>query len=333
MLTSVTVPSFLAYTAGIVVFFIGVHVNKRFSILRAYNIPEPVTGGLLAAMITFFLYLALDVEVTVELTTRDTLLVYFFTAIGLNARISDLISGGRPLLILLVLTLLYIVVQDAVGISGTKLLGLPLEVGILAGSASLIGGHGTAIAWAPDIAKQGVENDLEIGVASATLGLVIASLIGGPIARFLINRYQLKSTDTQSIVGISYANEETEKINHLGIMSVILTLHVAIIIGWFANQLITGWGLKLPLFVTCLLSAIVLSNTIPHVFPRMHWPARTRALAQGVRLFARTVFVNVVDEHAALDDRGTGRPVADHFDYSSSCGDRIHFVRVVSTDG
>ena len=276
---AVTIDSFLAYTLGIVVFFVGVHLNRRFDLLRAYNIPEPVTGGLVAASVTFAIYLALDLEISFDLETRDRLLVYFFTAIGLNARISDLIRGGKPLAILLVLTLSYIVIQNLVGVSGATLLGLPAELGILAGSASLIGGHGTAIAWAPDFVAAGIPNALEVGVAAATLGLVVASLIGGPIAKFLIGRHGLKGKKEASVVGIEYAKEHTETINHLNIMAVLLVLHVAIIIGFVANETLTPMGFKLPLFVTSLLAAIVLSNTVPHLFPRIRWPARTRALA------------------------------------------------------
>ena len=276
---AVTIDSFLAYTLGIVVFFVGVHLNRRFDLLRAYNIPEPVTGGLVAASVTFAIYLALDLEISFDLETRDRLLVYFFTAIGLNARISDLIRGGKPLAILLVLTLSYIVIQNLVGVSGATLLGLPAELGILAGSASLIGGHGTAIAWAPDFVAAGIPNALEVGVAAATLGLVVASLIGGPIAKFLIGRHGLKGKKEASVVGIEYAKEHTETINHLNIMAVLLVLHVAIIIGFVANETLTQMGFKLPLFVTSLLAAIVLSNTVPHLFPRIRWPARTRALA------------------------------------------------------
>ncbi len=272
-MTSIVVPNFLAYTISIIVFFVGVHVNKRITVLRAYNIPEPVTGSLLAAAAVYAAYLISGIEVTYELETRYRLLVYFFTAIGVNARLSDLIAGGRPLLILLVLTLLFIIVQNIVGVSGARLLGLPSEVGVLAGSVSLFGGYGTAIAWAPEIAKQGIDNALEIGVAAATLGLVVASLVGGPIARFLIERNQLKNAESQSISRFFHADEEAKSINHLSIMSVILVLHIAILLGWFANAAVTSFGFKLPLFVTCLLSAIILSNTIPHLFPRMHWPA------------------------------------------------------------
>ena len=279
MVTEITVESFLAYTIGIIVFFLGVHLNRRFDFLRDYNIPEPVTGGLVAATVTYLIYLVLDVEVSFELETRDRLLVYFFTAIGLNARFSELIRGGKPLIILLVLTLSYIVIQNVVGISGAKLVGLPVDVGILAGSASLIGGHGTAIAWAPDFVAQGIPNALEIGVASATLGLVVASLIGGPIAKLLIARHGLKGKEDQPSVGIEYAKEKIESINHLNVMAVLLVLHVAIIIGYIVNDVLGQMGFKLPLFVACLLTAIILSNTVPLVFPQIRWPARTSALA------------------------------------------------------
>ena len=272
--------AFLSYTIGILVFFIGVKLNSIIPILRKYNIPEPVTGGLLAAICIFFVYYFTGQTISFDLQTRDILLVYFFTAIGLNARLSDLITGGKPLLILLGFTLGYIVIQDLVGLTGAALVGAPSAVGVMAGSASLIGGHGTAIAWAPDAVAAGLANALEIGIASATLGLVVASLIGGPIAGFLINRFQLSGDDNEApVVGISYAEEATESIDHLNIMSVILTIHIAIIIGYVLNEAITELGFKLPLFVSCLLTAIVLSNTVPLVLPRMNWPARTPALA------------------------------------------------------
>ncbi len=278
-ITTVNVESFLAYTIGIVVFFIGMRLNRRFAILRSYNIPEPVTGGLAAALVTLILYVGFNLELTYELETRDRLLIYFFTAIGLNARVSDLVVGGRPLMTLLVLTLGYIVIQDVVGVAGATLVGLPAEVGLLAGSAALIGGHGTAIAWAPDFAAQGVGSALEIGVAAATLGLVVASLVGGPIAKYLIERHHLSGGDEASVVGIAYEDEDRGTIQHTDIMAVILAIHLAIVIGWVLNQALTEVGFKLPLFVTCLLAAIVLSNTIPHIFPKMYWPARTRSLA------------------------------------------------------
>ncbi len=275
------VDNFLSITIGILVYFAGMHINRSVNFLREYNIPEPVTGGILASVAALAVFQLTGTELDYDLAMRDVLLVYFFTGIGLNARLSDLVSGGKPLAILLVLTLGYIVIQDIVGVVMATFMGLPKAMGVLTGSASLIGGHGTSIAWAPEIsANHGVPNALEVGVAAATLGLVIASLLGGPIAKYLLSRHQLSgTTDDKPVVGLSHEDQDAEKINHISLMAVILTLHVAIILGYFLNQVINTAGLKLPLFVSCLMVAILLSNTVPHLLPRLHWPARTKALA------------------------------------------------------
>jgi ESS family glutamate:Na+ symporter len=275
------VDSFLAYTIGIVVFFAGWGLNQKVGFLQRYNIPEPVTGGILAALASLALKLVFDFEIEYDLATRDILLVYFFTCIGLNARFSDLRSGGRPLLILLGLTLGFIVVQNLVGIAGALVMGMPKAMGVITGSASLIGGHGTAIAWAPEIAeKHGVEGALEIGVAAATLGLVLASLLGGPISQRLLTRFNLSGDPHEKpMVGLPHENEKTEQITHMSLLRVFLALHVSIILGYIVNQGVGGLGLKLPLFVPCLLVAIALSNTIPYLFKDMPWPARTKSLA------------------------------------------------------
>ena len=276
-----SVTDFIALTMGIIVFFVGAMLTRRFSFLREYNIPEPVTGGLIAALAALVVYLVYGVGISYNLGTRDLLLVYFFTAIGLNARIDDLIRGGKPLLILLGLTIGFMVIQNIVGLIGTSLFGMPRPVSVLAGTASLIGGHGTTIAWAPDIAEQyGISNALEIGIACATFGLILASLIGGPIAKFLIDRDNLKADpEATSIVGLPHDADNRPTINHINLMAALLALHVAIILGYMANEALEAQGFKLPLFVSCLLVAIVFSNTVPRVMPNLPWPARTPALA------------------------------------------------------
>ncbi len=272
---------FLSLTIGIVVFFTGVLLSQRVSILREYNIPEPVTGGLIAALVVLIIYLVSGAVVSYDLETRDLLLVYFFTTIGLNARFADLIKGGKPLLILLGLTVAFLVLQNLTGLLGVNLFGLPSAVGVLTGSASLIGGHGTAIAWAPDIARDfGVANALEVGVASATFGLILASFVGGPIAKFLIERHNLKADPlAQAIVGVADRKDGGPTINHVNLMGALLAIHVAIILGFTAHSALEAQGIKLPLFVPCLLAGILLSNLIPYVLPNLPWPAHTPALA------------------------------------------------------
>jgi glutamate:Na+ symporter, ESS family len=276
----VFVRPFLAVTAGIVVLFIGKALNRRFAPLREYNIPEPVTGGLLFAAVFWLVFLASGYRVTFELTARDVLLVYFFTTIGINARVSDLKAGGRPLVILLVAVAVFMVLQDALGVAVATLLGRPPAMGILAGSVSLLGGHGTAIAWAPVFAEQkGIANALEIGVLCATAGLVLASLAGGPLARFLVQRHRLQGPAGESPeVGVHYGDAQPG-IDYASFLHAILAIHVCGVIGILTHQWLESVGFKLPLFVPCLLAGIVLTNLLPRVAPRVPWPTRTPALA------------------------------------------------------
>lgn len=256
------VDDFLAVTAGLLVYIIGVNLTARVQVLRDYNIPEPVSGGLFVALVTMAIYAIWNVEITFDLASRDYFLVLFFATIGLNARLADLGKGGKPLLFLLGLTIAFIFVQNLVGQLGTILFDLPGAVSVFLGSAALIGGHGTVIAWTPTVtAQSGMEGVAELGIAVATLGLVMAALIGGPIAKFLIEKDGLQPADPDAadIVGVGF--DEAEKpITHISLMQVLLNLHIAIFLGFFLDEALEAAGLDLPLFVSCMLMAIVLGN-------------------------------------------------------------------------
>jgi glutamate:Na+ symporter, ESS family len=281
------VESFLAVTLGIIVLFVGKRLNERINFLREFSIPEPVTGGLLFSVLFGLLYLSSGLEVEFELRARDILLVYFFTTIGINASARDLLAGGRPLVILLAITVSFMVAQNLTGISVATLFDLPPQVGVIGGTVSLIGGHGTTIAWAPNIAETyGIANAMEIGIASATFGLILASLMGGPIAKFLIKRHELTpstpaSADVIQDVGLS---EEQKKagINHLDFLGAVLAIHICIVLGYILNETIADLGLKLPLFVTCLFAGILVTNLVPRNRPTLTgnpWPTRSPAIA------------------------------------------------------
>src|SRR6516162_6050409 len=198
MTTTIETPGFLTFTISIVVFFVGSGLNRWIAPLRRWNIPDAVTGGLLAAVITLVAYRVFGLAITFNLGARDTLLLFFFTGIGLNARLSDLLAGGRPFFILLALTIGFLVIQNLIAAGSVTALGLSRGLTVLLGSASLIGGHGTTIAWAPLIQQRfGLTNAMEVGIAAATLGLVVASVIGGPVAGFLISRNALKGSSDE----------------------------------------------------------------------------------------------------------------------------------------
>jgi len=275
------VSGLLSLTIAIVVFFIGASLNRNIEALRNWNIPEAVTGGLLAAATTLLIHRFLGISVNFHLDARDTLLLYFFTGIGLNARLSDLVAGGRPLLTLLALTLVFLVLQNLIAAASVAILGLPAGITVLLGSASLIGGHGTTIAWAPILTQKfGLANAMEVGIAAATLGLVVASLVGGPIAGFLVKRFHLQGPQAQTLsIGFPHESEVKDDLDHLGLLRTILVLNVAILCGYVLDEILTEAGLRLPLFVACLLSAIALTNTVPRLLPKLAWPTRTRSLA------------------------------------------------------
>ena len=274
------VRAFLSVTAGILVLFVGKFLNGRLAALREFNIPEPVTGGLLLAVAFGVVYLVSGIKVDFDLTARDLLLVYFFTVIGINARVDDLLRGGKPLAALLVVTLTFMFAGNLVGVGAARLLGLDPSVGLLAASISMVGGHGTAIAWAPVIAEtRGVANAVEIGVVCATMGLVLASVAGGPVARLLIQRDRIVASPEQLFdVGVRLEAHHPQ-IDYFSFLRAILAIHVAIVIGILAHQGLENAGIKLPLFLPCLAAGIALTNLLPRLLPAGAWPARTPALA------------------------------------------------------
>lgn len=280
-----TLDEFLSFNIAILVYFLGVRLNKQFAFLRHYNIPEPVSGGLMVATLALVAYGVFDKEISFSLGARDYLLYCFFTAIGLNARFSDLAKGGKPLLILLMLTVGYMLFQNVIGTGIAVAMGLPVGFGLLGGTISLVGGHGTAIAWGPRLVEQyGVVGAVEIGAATATLGLIAASLLGGPIGNYLIQvkggKPDPNRPDEGPVIGIETEDEADTSVTHTGLMRAILVLNIAIALGVMLQEaLVYGFNLDLPIFVCCLFCGIILSNTVPVIFKNIIWPARSRSLA------------------------------------------------------
>jgi ESS family glutamate:Na+ symporter len=310
----IEVRSFLTVTLGILVLFLGKALNKRFAFLREFTIPEPVSGGLLVASVIALLHLAFGLEISFGMRARDLLLVYFFTTVGMNASFADLRRGGRSLVVLLVLTIVLMLAQNLLGLTLARLGGLPPATGLLMGTVSLIGGHGTTIAWAPKFAGDyGVTNAMEIGIAAATFGLIIASASGGPIARYLIQRHRLVAPGDSAATergdhssappnGAALASAQAVPaaavlspapggkpsqapgggalIDSHDFLGAVLAINICIILGSLLQELLRERGLFLPLFVPCLIVGILLSNLLPKPGPRFpfRWPSRTPAL-------------------------------------------------------
>jgi len=168
---------------AILVLYLGKYLTKNIKFLQDYNIPDAVAGGVLASLFFGLFFAVFKWQIEFTLNVRDALLIVFFTTIGLSSKLKTLLQGGKPLLILLITAVVYLILQNLAGLGVAKVMGLDLPIGLIAGSVSLSGGHGTAIAWASIFRDNyGIAKASEIGVASATFGLVLGGIIGGPVA-------------------------------------------------------------------------------------------------------------------------------------------------------
>lgn len=266
---------------AILVLYLGKYLTKRIQFLQDFNIPDAVSGGVLASLIFGIYYTVFQSQIEFNLSVRDAFLIIFFTTIGLSSKLKTLLKGGKPLLILLATAVSYLFIQNLVGVGVASLMGLDLPIGLLSGSVSLSGGHGTAIAWSPIFKDTyGINNASEIGIASATFGLVLGGIIGGPTAKFLIIKHKLQSNfqEQDLTIGIK-RGQKNVTIDYNTMLNSILVLGFAIGLGFEMNAAIAKFGLRLPVFVTCLLAGIILTNTVPIFFKRFPWPSDTPSLA------------------------------------------------------
>ena len=264
---------------GILVLFLGKYLNNKINILRQYNIPEPVTGGLVASLFFGLLYFIFDFNIEFSNHYRDILLVVFFTAIGLSTKFKSIIKGGKLLLLLTVLAIVYIFAQNYIGIFIAQLFNVNPNTGILTGSAALQGGHGNIVAFAPILeGKYNVLNAMEIGMTAATLGLILGGILGGPVAKYLIQKYKLKP-DNDSEVTIGTKQGENLSIDYSSMLVVILMLALSIGVGIHLNNLAAYINFTLPLFVTCMFGGVLLSNIVPLLIPNIKCPAKSPTLA------------------------------------------------------
>jgi len=167
--------------------------------LQEYNIPAPVTGGLLCSLAIALINILADVQINFDLGLRDMLLLIFFSTIGLSANLRLLIEGGKALVILLILATFYLFIQNIIGILVAYAFEGHPAYGLLGGSVSFAGGHGTGITYGNLFANQyGLSGAVEVAMAFATFGLILGGLVGGPIAKFLISRNNLSGDITEA---------------------------------------------------------------------------------------------------------------------------------------
>ncbi|GIU50470.1 sodium/glutamate symporter [Shewanella sp. KT0246] len=258
-----------SFLIAILVLFIGHSVNRHLAAFRKYNIPEPIVGGLIVAGFITVLHFN-NISIEFSLSMQNTLMLMFFSTVGLAASYKLLLKGGSKVFLFLGIASLYIIIQNAVGVSLATALGLEPIMGLIAGSITLSGGHGTGAAWAQTFQENYGINTLEFAMAAATFGLVMGGIIGGPVAQRLINKNNLVSSygiggnhhkDHPDLV--TYDQLEEDRVTAKKILEVLFVLLLCVAgakwFGKFVSVMDIGW-LKMPEFVYALFIGVVITN-------------------------------------------------------------------------
>ena len=177
-------------TAGIgaMALFVGMVLTRKVHFLQRFCIPSPVSGGIIFSLIGLLMYSVLSIEISFDHTLQDAFMLAFFTSVGFQSDLKVLKQGGKALVIMLILLVLIISLQNLMPLGITKLLGVDSLIGIASGSVSMTGGHGTAGGFADVLESMGLDGAASVGMAAATFGLIAGSMVGGPLAEFIIRK-------------------------------------------------------------------------------------------------------------------------------------------------
>lgn len=248
--------------AAMGVLFLGYFVNSKIPVLKRYSIPEPVVGGMLFAVLVTILQSQWGIEFKLDMTLKQPFMLAFFTTVGLGARLSLLKEGGPKVLVFLLLSTILVFTQNLCGMAMAWLTDAHPLVGLLAGSITMVGGHGTGANYGGIFADQyNLQAAMELAMAAATFGLICGGLIGGPVAKRLIERFDLKPRARDGIGQL-----DVEEDNELLDLTPNLLLQTLLIVAvcMAGGQLIYAWasglGFKLPGFVWSLFLAIGVLN-------------------------------------------------------------------------
>lgn len=248
-----------------VIFYIGKYIRNKFSVLSKYCIPPSVVGGFIFAMLVLVLKLNDIATINLDTSLQELFMTAFFTSIGFTASFKLLKQGGIKVITFLGLAILLVVLQNIVGVSLASVFNLDPLLGLCTGSIPMVGGHGTAGSFGPMIENMGITGATTVSFASATFGLIMGSLIGGLVARLLINNHKLKTVHDENsstpIDEVGDYNEESHNILcHKTLMTAAGLLFVAMGIGSIISDFIQKLGLTFPSYIGAMLTAAIIRN-------------------------------------------------------------------------
>jgi glutamate:Na+ symporter, ESS family len=238
--------------------------NSRLDWLDRSNIPPAVSAGLVVSLLLAVLRANGVIDVQLATGPRDVLLLVFFASLGFAAHLGRLASAGRTALIVCAAIVAIILLQNVTGVLVAQAFGEPARLGLFMGSIAFVGGHGTATAWAASPQAAALTGAFEVGIGSATLGLIFGGLVAGPVAAVLMARS--KAAETTAAVAAVQPSGPTSPTRDAPFSSdrwlpclfwILLCLGLgALLKEWIKRTS----GVDLPAFLTAMLVGVVLTN-------------------------------------------------------------------------
>lgn len=243
---------------AVALYLLGMALVNRIGFLNRFLIPAPVVGGLIFAILALVLKTTGIVEITLDTSLQSLFMIAFFTTVGLGASFKLIKLGGKLLVIYLLLCGVTVFLQNVIGVSFAQLFGIDPLLGVMAGAVSMNGGHGGAAAYGQTIEGLGVSSALTIGMAAATLGLICGSLTGGPVARYLIKKHDLKPASGEIE---EYVEKDEKPIQERSFMIQVALITFSMAVGTYLGDLFTNvTGFVLPSYIGAMFVAVIVRN-------------------------------------------------------------------------
>ena len=252
---------------AMLVLFGGRWLVAHVGLLKRFSIPAPVVGGGIVAILLAFGDGLGGLKLSFNMAMKDSLLLMFFTTVGLAADARMLAKGGVRLLVFLAISAVLVVSQNLVGIAAALAFDLHPAIGLFGGSITLVGGHGTGAAYAGRLGDtMNIQGVMELAMAAATAGLVMGAVLGGPITEYLIKRHKLAGPAQKS------ADEErseaaADEVTSASLINVLFVILACLAGGKALAKMVETTGFIMPDFVFCLLLGVVIRNALPLAKP------------------------------------------------------------------
>ncbi|POZ56679.1 Sodium/glutamate symporter [Lysinibacillus sphaericus] len=251
---------------AVALFAFGSFLINKINFLKRFCIPAPVVGGLLFAALATILKTTGLLEISLDTSLQSLFMITFFTTIGLGASFKLVKLGGKLLVIYWLACGFLALMQNVIGVSLASLMGIHPLIGMMAGAVSMEGGHGAAAAFGQTLEDLGISSAMTIGAAAATCGLVAGGLIGGPIVKYLVGKYNL-TPDEQEAEAVEYENKH-EQITSDSFFTQVVIITFCMAVGTYVGTLFSeATGFVLPGYVGAMFVAVFVRNILDKVKP------------------------------------------------------------------